>query len=63
METEITLKITLSPEYVERITGVEIPLSEWDQFCKEFKKWYLLEYDGTIEWMIDEWDNIKSGQI
>lgn len=63
VETEITLKITLTPEYVEKLTGVDIPLSEWGQFCKEFKNWYLLEYDGTIEWMVDEWDNIKSGQL
>jgi hypothetical protein len=63
MKTEIVLRITLTPEYVLENFGVEIPLEDWDLFCKEFERWYTLEYNGTIEWMLEEWENIKDGNF
>ena len=63
MKSEFVFKIKLTPEYVKHTTGVEIPLEEWGKFCQEFERWYLLEYDGTIEWMVGEWENIKAGSF
>jgi len=60
MEEQILeMTIRLSREEAELKSGRQIPLEEWHSFWKCFKEYYLLEHDATLQWIGEEWDELK----
>ena len=59
MEQKVTITITLNRDEVEELTGLSVPLNEWDKFWRCFKDYYQLEYKETLRWMSEEWDELK----
>ena len=45
-------------EIVEEF-GFDLPLKDWGLFCEIFTDYFKLEYSNTIEWMKEEWDELK----
>ena len=63
MEQEFIVKIKLSREEAEKISKIQIPLEEWQGFWNCFKDYYKLEYINTLEWMGEEWEDIKEDYV
>lgn len=59
MKKELNIKITLTREEAEELSGIDIPLQEWDAFWQCFKDYYLLEYKGTLSFIGDDWESLK----
>lgn len=54
----------LDRDKIEDKYGIQIPLKEWIPFCKAFEEYYLLEFDGTMEWLISEgWEEVREEYI
>ena len=63
MKQEYNIKIKLTKEEAEVMSGIDIPLKEWQPFWECFKEYYLLEVKSTLQWMGEEWDELKEDYI
>jgi len=60
-ERQFNVKFTYD-EIVEEF-GFDLPLNEWGMFCECFSEYFRSEYANTIEWMKEEWDELKEDYI
>jgi len=52
---------SLDKDIIEQKYGIVIPLEDWFPFCKAFEEYFMLEYNGTIDWLLKDggWEEIK----
>jgi len=59
MKFEKTFKITFEYDELSTKYGIDIPLKDFNTFCKIFTQYFPLEAEATAQWIYQEWDELK----
>jgi len=54
---------TLTKEMVEKKMGKKISNEEFDLFCQHFHNNFLAQFDDTLSWQVDDWDEVKEWEL
>lgn len=60
MEYTGTIEWKLTKEMVEKQLGYEINDDEFKHFAQLFETNFKLQFEETLEWQADEWDEVKT---
>jgi len=54
---------TLTKDRVEKEIGKTISNEEFDLFCQHFHNNFLAQFDDTLSWQADDWDEVKDWEL
>jgi hypothetical protein len=53
----------LSKNKVEKEMGKKLSNEEFDLFCQHFHNNFLAQFDDTLSWQVDDWDEVKDWKL
>jgi hypothetical protein len=60
---ERNFKWYITKDMVYRRSGLELSDEEFLVFAKHFEQNFMIQYAMVLEWLIDEWDEIKTWDV